>query len=113
MLRDGRETRMREKKKSKYGFLLVVLLLAVVLGSLWGIAQKDSARRQNAPTAMKNSILRCAAQCYAVEGNYPGSLSYLEEHYGLRINTADYYVVYNVFASNVPPEVRIVSKDAH
>ena len=104
---------MREKKKNRlWPYLTAALLAAFVWGSLWGVAQKDHALRQTAPDAMKNAVLRCAAQCYAVEGVYPESLSYLEEKYGLRINTADYYVTYDVFASNVPPAVRVVSKES-
>ena len=104
---------MREKKKNRlWPYLTAALLAALVWGSLWGVAQKDHALRQTAPDAMKNAVLRCAAQCYAVEGVYPESLSYLEEKYGLRINTADYYVTYDVFASNVPPAVRVASKES-
>jgi len=101
---------MREKKKSRRGSFLALLLITAILGSLWGMARKDSALRQSAPAAVKNAVLRCARQCYAVEGSYPESLSYLEENYGLRINTEDYFIVYDVFASNVPPEVRVAER---
>ena len=49
-------------------------------------------------------------QCAAVEGAYPASLKYLEEHYGLIVNHSDYAVTYEAFASNVPPSVVVVPR---
>lgn len=60
--------------------------------------------------ALKAAVERCALQCYVVEGNYPPSLSYLEENYGLQINKREFYVTYDVFASNLPPDVRVTSR---
>ena len=37
---------------------------------------------------------------------YPPSLAYLTENYGLQVNTEDFYVTYDAFASNLPPTVR-------
>ena len=53
----------------------------------------------------------CAVQCYVVEGVYPPSLSYLEENYGLTLNKEDYYIHYEIFAENLPPEVRITKRN--
>ncbi len=50
-------------------------------------------------------------QCYVVEGVYPPDLQYLENNYGLRVNTEDYYVVYDCFASNLPPTIRVIARD--
>ena len=52
--------------------------------------------------------MRRASECYAVEGAYPESLSYLEEHYALVINHRDFIVTYEVYASNQMPEVRVL-----
>ena len=51
-----------------------------------------------------------ALQCYVVEGVYPPNLQYLEDNYGLEINTDDYYVTYDAFASNLPPSVWVSAK---
>ena len=60
--------------------------------------------------ALKAAVERSARQCYVVEGFYPPSLEYLEENYGLQINTDEFYVVYDVFASNISPDVRVVKR---
>lgn len=89
--------------------LLVVLLcvLAVVWYAL--IAAQDSARDQSAET-VRIAVLSAANQCAAVEGSYPSTIEYLEKHYGLAINTNDYVVNYEAFASNVPPTVTVVPR---
>ena len=56
--------------------------------------------------SIRETVLRAAAQCYAVEGVYPPSLSYLEEHYHLVINHRDFIVSYEAFSSNQPPQVQ-------
>ena len=64
--------------------------------------------RENSREAIRETVLRRAAECYAVEGAYPDSLAYLEEHYALVINHRDFIVTYEVYASNQMPEVRVL-----
>lgn len=60
--------------------------------------------------AIKQAILDSAKQCAAIEGSYPSSLSYLEEKYGLSVNRKDFVITYEVFASNVMPEVTVTAR---
>ena len=60
--------------------------------------------------AIRDAVQRSALQCYAVEGVYPPSLEYLQDNYGLQINTEDFYVTYDAFASNLPPAIRVTSR---
>ena len=60
--------------------------------------------------AIREAVRRSALQCYVVEGVYPPDLEYLEDHYGLRVNTEDYYVIYDIFASNQPPDIRVTKR---
>lgn len=61
--------------------------------------------------AIGEAVRRSALQCFAVEGVYPESLDYMVQNYGLRVNTEDYYVVYEVFADNLPPNIRVAKKE--
>ena len=85
-------------------FLLLCVLLFLVLGSSGKDLEEDGAM------AIQDAVRRHALQCYVVEGVYPPDLTYLEENYGLQVNTRDYYVVYDAFASNVPPTIRVIKK---
>lgn len=96
------------KKRGHWRALLAVPLL---LAAIWcKSAFGGSDLSGDAAVALKAAVEKSALQCYVVEGFYPPGLSYLEEHYGLRVNREDYYVLYEVFASNIPPEVQALSR---
>ena len=89
--------------------LLPAALFALVLGLFVpGLSSVSRAAREAERDSLENAIRRSAVHCYATEGAYPESLSYLEEHYGLVINHRDYIVAYEVFAENQPPVVQVL-----
>ena len=72
------------KIKSKIAFLLPIVICLIMAAVLWGSSSRifsETQKRQEEST--KNAVLKGAVQCYAVEGRYPESLSYLEQHYGV------------------------------
>ena len=94
-------------KKGKVCLLLAVTvaLLLVLAALLPGIRRSI---QENSREAIRDTVLRCSVECYAVEGAYPDSLSYLEDRYGLTVNHQDFIVTYEVFASNQLPEVQVL-----
>lgn len=100
--------------KSKKGIPAAVFVLFAVLvaGIVWYFASTFSSRDlpEESAAAIKNAIARSALQCYAVEGVYPPTLEYLEENYGLKVNTRDFYIRYDIFASNIAPEITVTGK---
>ncbi len=101
----------QDKKTSKRGILLAVCLcLLAALGAFFAFSKSPAALEEEAEAAIREAVRAGALQCYVVEGFYPPDLAYLQDHYGLQVNTEDYYVVYDAFASNVPPTVSVVRK---
>ena len=99
----------RQKKKSGLpALLLALLLLAVLTFLVFGHSGRDVS--EEGAAAIRETVRRSAQQCYVVEGIYPPDLEYLEDNYGLQINTADFYVTYDAFASNQPPTVIVRAK---
>ena len=97
-------------KRTKY---LWWLLLAVILAAmLLMIVFRDPGRdlSDSSAAAIREAVQRSALQCYVVEGVYPPNLQYLEDNYGLQVNQEDFYVVYDAFASNLPPNVRVTRR---
>ena len=90
--------------------LLAVLVLAVLLLAVFRHPKSDL--EDSGAAAIREAVRRSALQCYAVEGVYPPNLRYLEENYGLQVNTEDYYISYEAFASNLPPTVKVVGRSA-
>ena len=101
-----------DKKRKRWPgpVLALAVILTVVCVCRYAFPVSGRDMDEESTRAVKAAVERCALQCYVVEGVYPPELSYMEEHYGLQVNHDDYYVTYEVFASNLPPEVAVVSK---
>ena len=87
-------------------FLTAAVLVFGLLSALSGHIEKDLTEK--GARVLKDTILQSAVQCYAVEGSYPPSLEYLEENYGLQINHKRYLVTYDIFASNLMPQMTVL-----
>ena len=100
-----------DKKTPLFIRILPVILLLLAVGMLtlfFLLPRKDISTGSSA--AIREAVERSARQCYAVEGIYPPNLQYLQDHYGLQVNTKDFYVRYEAFASNLPPQVIVKVK---
>ena len=59
---------------------------------------------------LEDSVRRTAVTCYAAEGFYPPSVDYMEENWGLQYEKDRYVVRYEVFASNLMPQITVLEK---
>ena len=101
-----------DAEKRKRPWLLWLLAVLLLAGAVLFAAVKKPGRDLSADSAeaIRDAVERGALQCYVVEGVYPPDLEYLERNYGLQINTRDFYVSYDAFASNLPPTVIVRPK---
>ena len=99
---------MYSDSDKKRRFIWPLIILVVVLLAVFFIV-KDPGRNisEESALAIRRAVERSALQCYVVEGVYPPNLKYLQENYGLQVNTKDFYVTYDAFASNLPPSVMV------
>lgn len=101
-----------DKKRRRWPWLVlaacVIVLAATLSGWITRVPGRDAA--ETSAEAVKEAVQRSALQCYVVEGVYPPNLSYLEEHYGLKVNHGAFIIVYDAFASNLPPDVRVIPR---
>ena len=98
-------------RKSRAWIVWLILVLVVIF-FLVAVFIRDPGRdiSEESAAAIQEAVERSARQCYVVEGVYPPNLAYLEENYGLQINQEDFYVTYDAFASNLPPNVVVTSR---
>lgn len=61
--------------------------------------------------ALKSALDRAIINCYCVEGTYPPSLDYIEEHYGLTYDEDLFFVDYRAIGSNMLPDVTVIRKE--
>lgn len=82
----------------------VLLCFLTALSNLSG-GHEDAGRRQ-----LEDAVRRAAVACYAAEGIYPPALSYLEERYGIQVDETRYAVTYDIFGSNLMPDITVLEK---
>lgn len=83
-------------------FLVLFVMLYLGLGSL------DAATRSEQLRAAEQAVRRAAVHCYAVEGQYPPNLTYLEEHYGIQTTSENYIIHYQSVGGNLMPDIMII-----
>jgi hypothetical protein len=84
-------------------FTAVVMLIIVL-----GLQQTAMSSKAEGLKILEDSVRRAVAKCYAVEGSYPESVAYLEEHYGIHIDRTKYVVHYTIIGSNLMPDIMVI-----
>lgn len=90
-----------------YG-LSLALFGAVVWLLFGGLTTAEQTSQEESLRMVEQSITRAMVTCYAIEGVYPESFAYLEQNYGLYIDSDKYAVGYMAFASNMMPTVTVL-----
>ena len=90
--------------------LPIVLFALILIIALYGVenASDSSGRLQYDVTV--RAISRALADCYAIEGYYPPNMDYLYDNYNVRVDEDKYFVLYEIFAPNVSPTVKLIDR---
>ncbi len=92
------------KKRSLIAAVSVLICFLLALQHLQQGAQVQGKQQ------LEEALRRTAAACYASEGFYPPGVDYMVRHYGLQYDENVYQVHYEVFASNLMPEITVVER---
>lgn len=99
-------------KKMSLSFVSMLVCLAVmaalVLLVVINIKEYGSSYNERRLDEIRNTVLSSVSQCYALEGAYPPDLQYLEDNYGLIMDKSLYIYHYEMFASNIFPDVKVL-----
>ena len=106
-MRPGFWTRVKKWRGLIVSIVVFALIITLIYALLGGVEEKSAT---NQLELVENAVDRAVQTCYAVEGRYPQKLDYLTAHYGLAYDTNNYLVSYNAFASNILPDIRVISK---
>lgn len=85
--------------------LMGILILLLFLRGIQSVSDTTIAKQQE---SLETALSRSIAQCYAVEGMYPPSLNYLQEHYGLSYDKNKFLIDYQSIGANLMPEVVVL-----
>ena len=86
----------------------VFFFILVIVAFLFGISFIASTSSRDQKQILTDAVNKDIIHCYAVEGYYPPSLGYIEEHYGLTYDRTKYMVDYVPIGDNIMPSVTIV-----
>ena len=100
--------RKREWTAALRGLLLPAAVLAVLLLFFTALDELARDRETTDQSRLEDTLRRASAACYAAEGVYPPDVAYLEEHYGVKVDWDRYTVDYQVFASNLMPDITVL-----
>ena len=88
--------------------VLAFLILFVLF--IQGIGSVNESTLNKQQESLETALERSISQCYAVEGSYPPSLEYLEQHYGLLYDEDSFFIDYEYYGSNLQPEVTVLRR---
>lgn len=101
----------KHKKRSTGKALLIPVFLCIFMAAmLWnGSSRIFQETKERQIDGIRGAVLRGAVHCYAVEGRYPGTLTYLEDHYGVTYDKKKFLVSYEIIGSNRMPSVTVIA----
>ncbi|MBO4808078.1 MAG: hypothetical protein J5537_03485 [Lachnospiraceae bacterium] len=98
---------LRKLQKLSLPLIGFILLFIVFIKGIASVSETTiDKQKESLTTALNRSI----TQCYAVEGTYPPSLEYIENHYGLTYDHDKFFVDYQVYGANMYPTVTVLTK---
>ena len=98
---------MKKRKRIPLTVLLGAFILLFFTTAVTGL---EAGRQAEGKKQLEDVLRRTAATCYASEGFYPPDLDYMRKYYGLRYDEKQYHVYYEIFASNLMPEITVLEK---
>ena len=91
--------------------IAVLLVLALVIaGFSLGISRLETGHHQQDKALLEEVLHRTAVACFASEGFYPPDLDFLLSYSGVRYDPDRYFVRYEIFASNLMPDITVIEK---
>jgi len=102
---------MTKKKWNWLPLILGALMFAAI--AVWvalSLQQTAAASDREGLRLAEQSIRRAAVSCYAVEGAYPATYDQLKEWSGVQVDEERYTVFYEIFASNIMPDITVVER---
>ena len=89
----------------------IVLFVGVAVWMLSGVRAASEASEEEGLRQAELSVRQAAVSIYALEGAYPASYEALRQRSGIAIDEEKYAVVYEIFASNIMPEITVVRRN--
>lgn len=104
----------KRKYRSKSGWISLALGLLLFIGvAVWmlqGVREAAEVSDREGLRMAQEAVSRAVTGCYALDGVYPASYRDLKAKSGLAIDEEKYIVFYDIFASNIRPDVTVIER---
>ena len=105
---------MKKRYKSRGFWISTVLGLLLFVGvavwMLYGVREASEVSDREGLRMAEQAVRQAAVSCYALEGAYPATYDDLRARSGLAIDESKYAVFYEIFASNIMPEITVIER---
>ena len=108
----GRVFRAKKTMGAVKAVLFVAVVIIVVILVYICIGNISATQEEKQLEIMQDAIVKAAVQCYALESQFPPSLQYLADNYGLTLDEEKYVYHYRAIGSNMMPEIRVFPRTA-
>lgn len=87
----------------------LLLFAAVAAWMVRGVREAAEVSDREGLRLAEEAVQRAVVSCYALEGVYPATYEDLKAKSGLSIDEEKYKVFYDIFASNLRPDVTVIA----
>lgn len=97
--------------KLRYSILIQFLIFGFVIAIFYvGFTNTSKQVNDQDLLRVKEAVQKAALECFSIEGSYPTTVEYLEEHYGLYLQKDIYSIRYEFVAGNLMPMTNVYRK---
>ena len=93
-----------------YVAIFLVVLFVVLKFFVSGVTLASDITDVEAHNAIENALNRAVVVYYATVGVYPQNFEELQEFSGIVVDNEKYIVHYDIFASNIFPEIMVIKR---
>lgn len=99
----------KKSKKNYKGFIIrIIILVVIIISFVMLIIYIEKDAKKNELFLIENAIEKAIINCYAVDGEYPTSIDYLIENYGIVIDEERFDVYLEKIDVGIFPKVTII-----
>ncbi|MCR5155335.1 MAG: hypothetical protein K6C96_01470 [Butyrivibrio sp.] len=93
-----------------YKLISIAIFLGIAIIFIVAVDRLGRGQIEKQQESLESAIARDIVQCYAIEGQYPPTLEYMEEHYGLIYDKDTFFVDYQPIAANLYPDYTVLRR---
>lgn len=93
-----------------YRLISFLIFIAIIVLFIEAVRYTGTSSIENQQDSLESAIARDIVQCYSIEGTYPPSLQYMEDHYGLTYDKDIFFIDYQPIGANIYPDYTIIRR---